>query len=247
MQAVWFSPTASQSEASSLFEKAFQRPAEQTQRNALATPQNRFLSSASSNYEGIARAVQIQPGRVDLSILPEITDSWNGDLPTLDAQEATKTLSAAVSIISNAIGSSTQRFAIVTSAIKNSDSANEAFIFANEKLNGIIPFPDGTDLMAQVNRRTTSKVLTDKDVVINRLVRIGTGSVQSVQISPPPQMGVVVQPLVVSESHFAEYTIDINTVPRVEMFSVGDVEKLSTEMMEISEYLLNNPWTRGLS
>ena len=199
--------------ADELFELGLAHVPETSQRSRTITPANPFLSAASATIDGLQFVVQVQAGRFDVIVsVPQSAEvDLDAGLPTFECLPILEQMVNFVAAIAPK-ALPTLRVALVANLCKPVASYRDAADIVGDLLDIDVARDDLSDLSFQVNRRKP----LDSGQEINRLVRLGVITVQTLSVRMPHDGGAV---SVSGNQLGVALMLDFNTVPSAVPFS----------------------------
>lgn len=200
----WFGSGLESAGADQIFSKGFAIEPENIHRNRVPNQANPFWSKASGTLEGGGKSaeVQVQPGRLDVVLMP-VNEDPAPTLPLDTLDVFLEPLATAMSAIGPAF-----RLAVIVEVVELVGSSEEASLIAQGLANIAKPTESITDFSYQLNNRRQFRSV--KDQTMNRLVRWATSTFQIVRFSVGPEAATTP---VTDLSHAASVFMDLNNVP----------------------------------
>ncbi|MDL2403252.1 hypothetical protein [Rhizobium mayense] len=209
VQFVWFLTSVENIHAATIFQKVAGQSPDSSQQNRVPSPSNPFLSLASGVAYNRELRVQVQPGRVDIFVMPVDTSDPAPEIPFIDTALEVNTLVEAITT-NDIVWPTAIRQAIVANLFEPAESQAEAskLFFERAGLSSFVP--ETSDEVFQINRR---KKLTSAPETLNRLLRFGIATFQEYIVQVQPNAGPAGPAVPMSETKFATSLIlDLNTV-----------------------------------
>lgn len=220
--------------AQDLFTNGFGRDPDVTQRNRMISPANPFLSIAGGSVDRLNYTVQIQTGRIDVHVTPNIPSEFGVEnlAPLFDMEPV---LDEMVGFVGKTVSQlpGVVRVAMVGNLMSRVDDYNAAAVAVSAMIGADVARPGISDLMFQINRK---KQMTHGQVM-NRLVRVSVAEIQAVSVPRQGEPRDVI-PLNRVET-MASLQLDFNTVPSPTVLAVDVVipliEEIKREILRVSD------------
>lgn len=233
IQLVWFVNDVDGIAAGDIFQRIWKTEADQIQQNRVLSTSSPFLSQASSRDAGLARQVQVQPGRIDVVLSAEV-DGDSEDELFRSLFEMPDSLTALIDAVEEDyfLDREVFRLSVVATLLKPVDTYDDGRADFIKTLGYDFAIANATDLMFQINSR---KIIDG--VNINRVVQIATTGLQTF-FAVFEQGGVPTPTTTAAIRYASRRHFDFNTVPEGKALDRGlqitILKLLSSELLRVA-------------
>lgn len=239
LQLVWFTASQTSLKAADVYRSFIGEDPDGSQINRNVNPADPVLSTANGVLDDGYAEMQIRPGRADFLLRPTSQNQDGKTVPTMDLDNAIKSLLSKSSNIYKVVPETT-RISIVARLLEKTETAEDAAKSILKNIGLDISAPDLSDAVFQIN----SRIAISENIKLNRIIKFESASVQTYAVNVGQSTQGIMP--IIQEQNYLALQLDINTVPLPSPLTENQLNSAFGSIVEQIINLATSASPRGL-